>query len=111
MPLFLIPLALSIFSAGAGIFSQIQANNQLEQAGQQAITDQQAKNTTAQIDQYATYIRTLDNLNAEQANAALQATQTQVQTQRTISLSLYATAALLLILSLIALSNSRLKTR
>ncbi len=100
---FLIPLAFSLLSAGVGLYSQVQQNNQLAADGQKAVADQQSANKIDGIHQSVEYIRTLDALDEQKAALAQEEVENQAKTQRQITAALYGTAAFMAVLTLLAL--------
>ena len=103
MPLFLIPLALSLLTTGAGIITQVQENQRLALAGQQAVSDQIVKNEAARVDQYSQYVNAIDAVNEQQAQLEQQAETIHAQKSRLVSMGLFATAVLMALLTLYVL--------
>lgn len=100
MPLFLIPLAFSLLSAGVGLYNGAKNNDTIAREGRLAVDEQLARNEAAQLDNFATYVRTIDAINA-QTDATRQAeAQRAIKTGQTITTALFATAGLLLLLTI-----------
>ena len=106
----LIGVVLSLVMAGAGVITQVNANQLAEQEGAKAVADQASQNKADISNQYASYLARIDSLNDQKTTLEQQSVMDQVRTQKTISISLYLTAALLLLLTIIViLKNSPTK--
>lgn len=99
----LIGVVVSLVMAGAGVATQVSANQMAEQAGAKTVADKASQNKADITNRYATYLSTIDAINEQQAVLDQQAITRHVNTQKTISISLYLTAALLLLLTFIVL--------
>lgn len=99
----LIGLVISLVTAGAGVATQLSANQLADQAGAKAVGDQASQNKADNTNRYATYLSITDALSEQQAVLDQQLVTSKVNTRKTISISLYATAFLLVTLTIIVL--------
>lgn len=95
MPFVLIPLVISLLSAGAAIVNQVQENNRLNSEGQQAVVDALKKNETERANEYNQYVSTIDRINEQQIQSDWQTQTDQARRSRLTTVILLSTAILM----------------